>query len=95
MRLPAGWILDTGLPSSCGGGSAPQAWVSAAPADDFTVSTRLAWWSAARPDPTTSAAACNGARNPGSPPTYRSRTARYGVAYATEGGFIAPTNGGD
>ena len=94
VRLPAGWILDTEQPLSCGGGSAPQSWVGASPADDFTVSIRLAWWSAARPDPATRAAACGGARNPGSPPTYRARTERYGVAYATEGGFLAPTNGG-
>jgi len=94
VRLPAAWILDTGLPWSCGGGSAPQSWIGASPADDFTVSVRLAWWSAARPDPATRAEACGGAQNPDGPPTYRARTDRYGVTYATEGGFLALTNGG-
>ena len=94
VRLPAGWILDAGLPSSCGHTSVPQFWVGASPADDFTVSVRLAWWPPARFDPATTATACGGGRTPDGLPTYRTRTEGFGVAYVTEGAFLALADGG-
>ena len=94
VRLPDGWQVDASLPSSCGDGPRPRSWIGASPDGDFTVSVRLAWWSTGRPDPATRAAACGGARNPDGVPIYRTRTDVFGVAYATEGGFLAPTNGG-
>ena len=94
VRLPTGWILDAWLPSSCGYTAAPASWVGASPADDFTVSVRLAWWSPARFDPVAMAAACGGGRAPDGLPTYRTRTEEFGVAYVTEGAFLALPDGG-
>ena len=94
VRLPTGWLLDAGLPSSCGYTAAPASWVGASPADDFTVSVRLAWWPPARFDPVAMAAACGGGRAPDGLPTYRTRTEEFGAAYVTEGAFLALPDGG-
>ena len=94
VRLPAGWILDAGPRSSCGSPSAPQSWVGASPADDFTVSVRLAWWPTARIDPSTVAAACGGGRVSDGLPIYRMRTEAFGVVLVTEGAFLALPDGG-
>ena len=94
VRLPAGWILDAGLRSLCGSPSAPQSWIGASPADDFTVSVRLAWWPSAPVDPATAAAACGGGRVSDGLPTYRMRTEGFGVVHMTEGAFLALPDGG-
>lgn len=94
VRLPAGWALDAELVSSCGYPSVPQSWVGASPADDFTVSVRLAWWPAAGFDPVATATACGGGRAPDGLPSYRTSRSDFGVAYVTEGAFLAVTDGG-
>ena len=94
VRLPTGWVLDAGSPSSCGDTSVPESWVGASPADDFTVLVRLAWWPSARVDPAAMAMACGDGRAPDGVPTYRTRTEEFGVAYVTEEAFLALPDGG-
>ena len=94
VRLPAGWILDVGLGLSCRSPSAPQSWVGASPAGDFTVSVRLAWWPDAPFAPAAAAAACGDGRVADGLPTYRMRTDGFGVTFVTEGAFLALPDGG-
>ena len=53
---------------------------------------RLAWWPAAGFDPV--ATACGGGRAPDGLPSYRTSRSDFGVAYVTEGAFLAVTDGG-
>ena len=94
VRLPAGWILDRGVPAPCVRGFAPHSWIDASPAGDFTVSVGLAWWRDVRFDLLTAASRCGEVPAPDGLPAYRARTDRFGVVYVTEGMFVELPDGG-
>ena len=93
VRMPR-WILHAGSPAPCVRDAAPWSWIGASPADDFTVSVRLAWWPDPRFDPATAAVGCGESAPPDGPSVYRTRTDEFGVAYATEGLFLEVAGGG-
>jgi hypothetical protein len=92
LVVPAGWIVESGGPSRCGGGE--PAWsLAASPVGDFTVQLRAAW----RPGPTTNLAqaarGCAPRAGTSGETSYVSSAEWWGTTYQVDGVFAAAPAG--
>ncbi len=88
VPVPAGWVVEPGVPSPCPGLPRPSAAVAAFPAHDFTVALRAAVWSGGEFVPDQAASACSLRRGSLGAASYASRADWLGVSYSLEGAFI-------
>ena len=84
--IPAGWILDSGMPGSCRGLAVPPASVVASPRHDFTVSFRAGQHETAL-DPQQAAARCAARNGASTGDEYQYVFTRFGVEYTVTGQF--------
>lgn len=87
LSLPAGWSHEEVNGRVCERLPAPDASLSATPEGDYTVSFRIAWWERAPRTPAEAARACSSEVR--APASFGLRGDRFGIAYATEGAFLA------
>jgi trypsin-like peptidase len=87
VPVPAGWIVESGAPSTCTGLSSPQGTGTAVAAGDFSVSMRVAIWPGAMA-PEQAAVQCSPQRGSLGQASYSTRMEWLGVPYAIEGVFV-------
>ena len=92
VPVPAGWPLEAGAPAPCEGLPAPRATTVAVAPRDFTVTLRLAEWTAGT-DAVTAASACSSRRAALGAASYATVMDSMGVRYAIEGVFVRTRSG--
>ena len=88
VTLPSTWIHETGVSLACGGMAPAEAGMAASPPGDFTVSLRVAWWSAPTETANRAAAACSPSRGRHGSTSYKLTREWLGSVSAVEGLFI-------
>lgn len=84
LPVPAGWLVESGGPSSCARLTRPEAAGSVVSQRDFSVALRLAIWPGSV-SPEEVSAACWPARGSLGAASYQTRAERLGTAYVAEG----------
>ena len=87
VTLPSTWVRDT-VSIACGGMAPAEAGMAASPPGDFTVSLRVAWWSAPAVTADRAAAACSPSRGRHGSTSYMMTREWLGSVSAIEGLFI-------
>jgi S1-C subfamily serine protease len=95
VPLPAGWIVEPGAPSRCGGLPQASAIAAAYPPGDVTLALRVATWdtAAVSPQAAAAAAACASQRGSQGAASYALRIEWLGVSYSIEGAFVRLDSG--
>jgi len=86
LPVPAGWVLEPGRPSPCGGLPAPRLVASAFPLHDSTIVLRAAVWSGGVA-PDAAASSCSSRRGSLGAASYATTLSWLGVPYVIEGAF--------
>ena len=88
LPLPAGWIVEPGETSSCGGLPPVEVGLSASPAGDFTITLRAGWLSESPLTAASAAARCSSRRATNGPASYVAAANWLGTSYTIEGVFV-------
>jgi S1-C subfamily serine protease len=88
LPMPAGWVVEPGGPSPCGGLPPASTVVTTFAPHDFTVALRVAAWFAGDVVPEVAASACSSRRGSLGAASYASRAQWLGVSYSLEGVFV-------